>query len=363
MPSTKSQPIPAPAVSANLDLLRAIAVLCVFTNHLLDTVTRLRWGSLGRFGVILFFVHTSLVLMYSLDRMQHATETDSRLTVAFWLRRIFRIYPLALLTVLVVILFHIPLRPHGTYTWIGLKGFVSNLALTQNLTASRGVLGVLWSLPLEVQMYVLLPFAYLICRNTRYRSLALWILSIPAGIYVFRLNWRLDVFHYAPCFASGIVAYDLSRAHPRFARLLPAWIWPIGIFAAIVLFGPRDDMGLGVKLPRAWILSLAVAVLWVAVKESSPSPLTAVAHWIADRSYGIYLSHTILFWLFLHKLAIYSIWLRVPALALTCVLVPALLYRYVERPLMLVGNHISRRILHPTLSSEPPAKPTGAVPV
>ncbi len=59
--------------SANLDLLRTIAVLLVLIQHLCRRlhIEHLSWiptTSLGYFGVLLFFVHTSLVLMYSLER-------------------------------------------------------------------------------------------------------------------------------------------------------------------------------------------------------------------------------------------------------------------------------------------------------
>src|SRR5690348_17981788 len=71
----------------NLDVLRAVAVLLVLVDHLLtiwdvypQVVTR--W-ELGRLGVLLFFVHTSLVLMSSLEREGGA----SGWVRAFYVRR------------------------------------------------------------------------------------------------------------------------------------------------------------------------------------------------------------------------------------------------------------------------------------
>ena len=240
--------VPRKEISANLDLLRAIAVMSVFFAHFVEVFHNRSFGSLGRFGVIIFFVHTSFVLMASLQRLEKTAESDTALTVAFWIRRFFRIYPLAVLFVVLVPLFHIPASPQKIYMWIGMKGFLSNLALAQNLTYSNDILGPLWSLPLEVQMYIILPFAYFAIRgNKHYRSLALWVLSVLLALTLPRISWRLNMFLYAPCFTSGIVAYDLIRSK-RWTWKLPAWVWPIGIFAVIALFGPHDDVDLGDKI-------------------------------------------------------------------------------------------------------------------
>jgi len=81
--------------SVNLDFLRSVAVMSVFVAHLMDTALN-DWsvGSLGRFGVVVFFVHTSLVLMGSLHRLEKTAKSDTSLVLAFWIRRFFRIYPL-----------------------------------------------------------------------------------------------------------------------------------------------------------------------------------------------------------------------------------------------------------------------------
>ena len=57
--------------STNLDSLRSVAVLLVFCVHLYDiwSGTGKNWGivwHLGQLGVLMFFVHTCLVLMWSL---------------------------------------------------------------------------------------------------------------------------------------------------------------------------------------------------------------------------------------------------------------------------------------------------------
>jgi peptidoglycan/LPS O-acetylase OafA/YrhL len=296
--------------------------------------------------VVLFFVHTSFVLMASLERLSASAESDGSLAVAFWIRRFFRIYPLAMLFVVLTPIFHIPADPGETYAWIGVKGFVANLALAQNLTYSPNILGPLWSLPLEVQMYVLLPFAYFAVRGAgRFRSLGLWALAVVLALTLPRISERLDVFRYAPCFTSGIVAYDMIRSR-WWSWRLPAWVWPVGIAAAVMLFGPHDNVSIGDKIGRAWGVSLMVGVLYANVAEGSPNRLHSVFHWIAEHSYGIYLSHIVLLWMVLYPMSPFPLWARIAVLVGGAVAVPALLYVSIEKPLILVGSHVARRLLH-----------------
>jgi len=337
---------PSKAVlSPNLDLVRAVAVLCVFSSHLLDVFGIRSFGSLGRVGVILFFVHTSFVLMGSLERLQRDALNSWELVTAFWCRRLFRIYPLSILFVVLIALFRIPADPGAVYEWIGWKAFLSNLALTQNMTYDYNILGVLWTLPLEVQMYVMLPGLYSAVRGRRrYVSLGLWVLSVVLALVMPAISERLDVFRYGPCFTSGIVAYDLIR-NKSWRWTLPAWVWPIGIAAAILMFGPHDNLHLGLKIQRAWAVSLLLGVLYANVREGSYGVLRPVLHWIAEHSYGIYLSHSIVMGFAFFTLSWAPMWVRILMLLAGSIGVPALLYVAIEKPLILVGGHVARRMM------------------
>jgi peptidoglycan/LPS O-acetylase OafA/YrhL len=333
--------------SVNLDVLRAIAVLCVYVAHLHTTATEdIRWRSLGIFGVILFFVHTSCVLMASLARLDRDRPKAVSLALAFYVRRAFRIYPLSILTVALVAAMHIPPLPFDTYHWIGLKGLFANLALCQNLVGSPDILGVLWSLPLEVQMYMLLPVAYFIIRGRRFYSLVLWPLALAMAVIVMHSRYvsYLGVLAFAPCFTAGIVAFDLSRMFKSRPKL-PAWLWPVGIAAGIVLFGPTSGVNAVDKLGRAWVISLLLGVLYSLVGEGRTNWMTRICHWIADHSYGIYLSHVILFWAAFNFWRHESPWLRFPLLAIASIGVPAILYVTVERPLIRRGADLAKRLI------------------
>jgi len=80
---------------ANLDALRCTAVLLVLFAHLLmvlghlDVPVSKNLGvrDLAQLGVLMFFIHTSLVLMMSLQRLG-----PCKATARFYIRRAFRIY-------------------------------------------------------------------------------------------------------------------------------------------------------------------------------------------------------------------------------------------------------------------------------
>src|SRR5580700_1204820 len=78
--------------SRNLDLLRSFAVLLVVGFHLAKffnwQIETLRVTDFGMLGVMLFFVHTTLVLMFSLERQ--SAGSSASLFVPFMIRRCFR---------------------------------------------------------------------------------------------------------------------------------------------------------------------------------------------------------------------------------------------------------------------------------
>jgi peptidoglycan/LPS O-acetylase OafA/YrhL len=179
---------------ANLDFLRAMAVLCVFVGHVyLNALhgenSTLAWH-FAQMGVLSFFVHTSLVLMQSLDRMKVRGWSMVR---TFYVRRWLRIYPLSIVCVTFAFFHLVPFREGTRRLWT-LSEYVSNLSLTQNLFYRDNMLDVLWTLPLEVQMYVLLPILYILIKHlTTWWTAAHWKFSIPTDLIQLQITVMLDI--------------------------------------------------------------------------------------------------------------------------------------------------------------------------
>lgn len=342
--TTTTQPRPLKE-SANLDLLRSFAVLLVLFDHVLTWFGIRQIGfissfDMGMLGVLLFFVHTTLVLMFSLERLR-SRQGERRLFWVFMLRRCFRIYPLSMLAVLVIFAFKLPfsyLQPfHMGYTEVGFRGLAANLLLIQNLSYTHGVLGPLWSLPLEMQMYLLLPFLFAFAGRVRsiWPLLGLWMLGVGAAFgYVF-ISSRLNLAYFVPNFVPGVIAYKLSsRLKPR----LPFVLWPcvlIGLTGLYMLTG---------RFEHGWVICLLTGVAIPCFREMQQPWLRRASHLVAKYSYGIYLGHFASIWLAFVVLAGASAVVQWSMLVLSLLVIPVALFHAVESPLIAVGVRLGERL-------------------
>jgi peptidoglycan/LPS O-acetylase OafA/YrhL len=336
----------------NLDVLRALAVMLVVGDHLMglwiDQVGPLTMWQLGRMGVLLFFVHTSLVLMASLERLEHTGGRNARLTLPFYIRRAFRIYPLAMACVLASIAFHVPhealrLNHPAEFRWPSPRELVANLALVQNLLNTPYTIGVLWSLPIEVQMYLVLPVCYFAAKRGVRHVMGLLALAVIgwSAVAVFHLPalWRLTVLNFGPCFIAGVMAYALLRRRP--VPRLPGWTWPLVLAAcAPVLLLLRADQD---TPERGWLFCLAVGGCVPLVRELKRSWLTRLGAVVAKYSYGIYLTHVAAIWVAFGRLSGAPLVARWAVFLGLAVALPLLAYHAIERPMITLGVRISER--------------------
>jgi peptidoglycan/LPS O-acetylase OafA/YrhL len=295
-------------------------------------------------GVMLFFVHTSLVLMYSLDR---TAARGTFLLRNFYLRRAFRIYPLSIAIVVVILAFRIPV---ASWPWrlsdMSTTTVAANLLLVQNLLYAPSVLGPLWSLPLEIQMYVLLPFLYwMVSRGQRLDlALGIWVLLLGLTFVQPHVTERANVVQYGPCFMSGVLAFCLSK---RRAPMLPFWMWMLVlgcVMFAFLTLTARPDAHL---MPYTWGLTIVVVSLIPFFGETSSRVIRHVGSTVAKYSYSIYRTHMIALWLAFVWLDLTSLTLRiVVGIGLTSVL-SLLAYHLVEAPCMRLGLRFAARATQP----------------
>jgi peptidoglycan/LPS O-acetylase OafA/YrhL len=326
----------------NLDVLRAIAVLCVVTDHVLWacnlSLPFMSDWDLGRVGVLLFFVHTSLVLMSSLERAGPRVHWVRD----FYIRRAFRIYPLAIAAVIATVIFRIPPIVPADYIAPSARTFVSNILLVQNISGDGNIMGMIWTLPIEVQMYVVLPVFYLLARRSIYHVLTAMVAAAVFGLVVQYVPtpglWRLTVGLFAPCFVSGVLAFTILRTMER--PKLPAWTWVPLLIIAIPLFvvlRPSPD-----RPEPGWIMCIAVAIAIPFVKELGDSQLTRVAKTICTYSYGTYLLLTPAIWIAFDVASDWPRMIQWVVLGVALIGLPWIAYTVIEHPGILLGRHLVR---------------------
>jgi peptidoglycan/LPS O-acetylase OafA/YrhL len=343
----------------NLDVLRAIAVLLVLANHvanaLIGHVSPLAtW--LGRAGVQAFFVHTSLVLMASMEKDD--APRRSGWIRRFYVRRVLRIYPLAIAAIALVLVLDVPPRTvFGASESFSIGDIVANVALVQDLLHRPYILGVLWTLPMELQMYVVLPLCYLAARTSSFRAMAVLLLiglALPIvatrGVDTIPGIWRLPVLRFVPCFLAGVLAYWLLRRAKQ--AMLPSWFWYVIVAADIVLGSFASAMW-----PNSWMVGavfcMILGVTIPLVANLAASQLTRAAHTIATYSYGIYLLHPIALWFGFNVLRDQSPIVRVIGIAGSLTLGCFAAYRFIEKP----GIELGRSIFHVRVPQTEPAAP------
>ncbi len=328
--------------SANLDFLRASAVMFVYVGHLLqilhvqDAIGSTILFNIQATGVLIFFVHTSLVLMLSLRRQ----PKEVPLLSAFYIRRAFRIYPLAIVVTLTMLILRLPAFPTEQWSPPSMRTVISNLALIQNITNVSSLYAPLWSLPFEVQMYLLLPVIFLFLKrfNSDVAALGLWSLCAILAV----ICGGESLVRYFPCFLGGIVGY--SRLN-RGKRGLPFWGWPLMIGASVIFRSIAAMSGIhNVVLPSGWIICLSLGWSVTYFEECAVSWIKSTASCIAKYSFGIYLTHVAVFWLAFIQLNGSPLMVRICVCLIGSIILPVFSYHLIEEPFVRVGLSITRKM-------------------
>jgi len=209
-----------------LDVLRGLAALCVVFDHLSYHVLQparwaiCQWFNLGDYGVFVFFIISGYIVPASLER-KGSVRT-------FWVSRVFRLYPLYLLTVgLAVALWLVHFG--------GLRGadsdpensVLSQLLMMSNVLAEPNVPNVVWSLSYEMIFYLILValFAARIHRRSSWYALGFAAAAVALGGVLPR------------------VYFSHSLSTPRMIALGADLIMLTGLAAAVVLRGNPRGLG------------------------------------------------------------------------------------------------------------------------
>lgn len=163
-----------------LDGLRCLAFAMVFFSHFkapADYTTLVMIQTQGWVGVEVFFALSSFLLFRLFEQEQVRTGTIS--ISQFFVRRLLRIYPLMVLFPLAMLLVYGADNP-AAYGWLlGVVSFVGNyIYWFPEVGWSLRYTGQLWSLCYEFQIYLFLPFLFLMYLKVGKRALATGLFCI-----------------------------------------------------------------------------------------------------------------------------------------------------------------------------------------
>lgn len=251
---------------ASLDGWRAVAILLVLGSHFPYSVgfpERLGWTGWifdGDLGVRIFFVLSGFLISHLLHR--EAEKNGFIGLKDFFIRRVFRIFPIYFAYLLVLAL----LQSLGMYSdaassWLGCLTFSRNIV-------GRGDSATVhfWSLAVEEQFYMLWPLAFSGLALWRRRGLAALLLVIPLlacplarawahpaemeGSFVARLFGPRSIVMYADSLAVGCLG-ALGVAGWRGGGVVQEWLAAISRALVPGLSGgDRLRAVVGALLPR-----------------------------------------------------------------------------------------------------------------
>jgi peptidoglycan/LPS O-acetylase OafA/YrhL len=297
-----------------LDLLRAIAIVLVVLYHagLFGFVLPHDLQRFGWIGVDLFFVLSGyLIAGQLLAALARGKSLDVR---RFYWRRALRILP-AFLVIVAIYVFLPALREYPVMppVWKFLT-FTQNLGLRGGTTFSHA-----WSLCIESQFYLVLPFLLLALARWRRGHWLVPCAVVLCGIVIRGLIAHANALAPEPSFA----VWQKFIYYPTYARLDPL---TMGVsLAAIEHFRPKWWSVLAKMAKWIWIPGLAAIVLALVLAEETLSvtscavgfplialgfsalvicavspelPLSRVAipgaAFLATVAYSVYLSHKIM---------------------------------------------------------------------
>lgn len=250
---------------ADIDGLRAVAVLAVIASHLPE-----KFLPSGFLGVDVFFAISGFVVTASLMSQRHTQLPQ--LYIGFLARRVKRLLPALALCVAVtgfVVLATDPFPRHSTQTGLAaLFGFANIVLFFFELdyfspSAVFNAFTHTWSLGVEEQFYVVFPmFAWLFFFRTNTTSFkALAVATTLGGLVSVAMFALLYSDHQAAAFF-----------------LMPARIWELGI-GALVFLGSRRMRSVKLQdiLRRLAPFSLAALVACFFTPEEYAMPATLVA--------------------------------------------------------------------------------------
>lgn len=298
----------------------------------------------GYLAVQTFFILSGFVLAQSYSR----TDWNRTSLIRFGIARFARIYPVYLLSLVVVsrFIFETLSQPGrtvlqkaallGDYGFV-LLGWMGSLRVGWNTPA--------WSLSCEIFFYLCFPLLFLWLRNSGAAKLVL-ALALSVVVPVLLANAHVPVYwkpiHHVGDFTAGIAASGLlvvlRSRWPQAAN--NGFFWVAGAFIAGATFISRPQMLDGMPFDLNTVLRplnvIALVGLALGGGFIANALSTRAAEFLGKASYSMYIMHVPLLWWYsryaFHKLGPAPHGVAAAVFLLGVIGISSLVYTYVESP-------------------------------
>ena len=287
---------------------------------------------LGRIGVGAFFLVSGYVIPFSI-------KENSTLR-SFWIGRLFRLWPAYIVAIVLAVTFNVEdARSLGAFA------IALNLTMLQQFFGVKNVLGVFWTLQIELIFYFLISLMLLAKVIHDYRKVRIaFYISLASAIFFSLVRFFFEIkipvalpialslmFFATDLRFSRLKAESVSRF--RFAALVLTLVVTCQ-FAYSANLGPDDN-------PYRFMLAYVVAIcLFIFFEKCAAVPGYLV--FFGSISYSFYLMHPIVLKFF--HVEIFNVLSMAIAFLLT-VGVSALSWWFIEKPFQRLGKDINKGTL------------------
>ena len=313
-----------------IESLRALAIVLVIFQHSFNYLTFWipPWAQMfgtffnfGQAGVDIFFAISGYVIAKSLlPRLNSADSSLSawRIILAFWVKRLYRLWPTVLFWVSIDVVLAIAFNKSGAFGFVSqtildalsaiaqVANFHQTYCALPNVCFDSPVfsLGPLWSLSLEEQFYFAFPILVFSLHKFKRGNLLLKALIFIAVLQLFltRPDGKLILYVRTDALSGGIIVYLISSWEgARMLRDPLSAIDPLMKYLIITLLLVIILCVTGRVVSFNAGISAIVATSLVGIAQfeagwfsaTSRFSLRSIVNWIAARSYSIYVTHCI----------------------------------------------------------------------
>ena len=293
-----------PLYFKNLDTLRFISFLLVFWQHsfslsfynmsqipVINTLIVNLTFFTGGWGVHIFFVISGFLITFLMLKEQH--EKGEINIKHFYLRRIFRIWPLYYL----VLLYGIFILPHVFKEFTFSGSLFYKLAFLNNFDMQPSNIGIAWSVAVEEQFYLFWPLVFILLGNKK--LILFCCLSVFSYSIFFNLTDTSPVYYFHTFSNLNYLMSGCIGAFFYFKYMKRPWlnhfIKPLFLYFAIlfaVVLPVSEGFFWNISHPLCFLL-LPVIYLYLVVylvhrEDNNPISVFSL---MGKYTYGMYLYH------------------------------------------------------------------------